>query len=378
MIIGVPRELKDDEYRVAITPAGVRELCAAGHGVFIEQDAGRGSAISDEEFLATGAKILPRADDVWAQADLVCKVKEPVPEEYHRLGMREGQVLFTYLHLAASRPCTEALLAAGNTAIAYETVQAADGSLPLLQPMSEVAGRMAPLVAAFFLQSPDGGRGILISGVPGVRRARVAVIGAGTVGMSAVALAAGMQADVTLLDRSVARLREADHLYHGRIHTVASTGHALEEVCLSADVVIGAVLVVGARAPHLVSDEVVAGMKSGSVLVDVSVDQGGCFESTRPTTHSDPVFSVHGSLFYCVANMPGAVPHTSTYALVNSTLPYTLEIAAQGWRRAVRRDPALQRGVNVAEGTLTLQPAAEAHGLAWTPLEQVLAHRSSE
>lgn len=373
MIIGIPKELKDDEYRVAITPAGVRELSQAGHIVYVERDAGRGSAISDGEFIATGAKMIDHPDHLWAEADLVCKVKEPVAEEYGRLGLRKNQVLFAYLHLAASRPCTEALLAGGNTAIAYETVQLSDNSLPLLQPMSEVAGRMAPLVASHFLQSPEGGRGVLISGVPGVRRARVVVLGAGTVGMSAVALAAGMQADVTVFDRSLVKLRKVDHMYQGRVHTMAFTGHAVEESCREADVVIGAVLVMGARTPQLVSDALVSAMKQGSVLVDVAVDQGGCFESTRPTTHSDPVFRAHDSLFYCVANMPGAVPHTSTHALANVTLPYMLEIAEYGWRQAVRNDPALRPGVNVVEGAVTLPPAAQAHGIPWTPVDRFLA-----
>ncbi len=371
MKVGVPREVKQQEGRVAITPAGVRELVHAGHQVLIEKDAGVGSSIPDEEFVSAGGTIVGHADDVWADAELVLKVKEPVEEEFHRL--RSGQVLFTYLHLAASRACTEALLRAGTTAIAYETVQLPDGSLPLLAPMSEVAGRMAPIVGAETLQAPRGGRGVLLSGVAGVRRARVVVIGGGVAGLSAATLAAGMQADVTILDTNLARLRHIDDLFQGRIQTLASSAHTVEEACVAADLVIGAVLVTGARAPKLVSDELVSRMRPGSVLVDISVDQGGCFESTRPTTHADPTFQVARSVFYCVANMPGAVPHTSTYALTNATLPYALAIAEKGWRGAVRDDHALALGVNVVEGQLVCEPVAEAHGLPVTPLTGVLA-----
>jgi len=372
MIVGVPSEVKDDEYRVAITPAGVRELTSAGHGVLIERGAGGGSSIADGEFAKTGAQILDDADEVWAGSDMVLKVKEPVPAEYHRLGLRRDQVLFTYLHLAASRSCTDALLAAGNTAIAYETVQLPDLSLPLLTPMSEVAGRMAPLMGAHHLMRSGGGRGVLVTGVPGVRSARIVVLGAGVAGMAAATVAVGLHADVYILDRNLERLRQVDHHFRGALETIASSTHAVEETCLDADIVIGAVLVVGARAPKLVSDALVAQMKSGSVLVDISVDQGGCFESTHPTTHSDPVFRVHDSLFYCVANMPGAVPHSSTHALANATLPYTLEIAANGWRAAGRADPALALGVNVVDGQVVYPPVAEAHGLACTPLDRVL------
>lgn len=367
--IGVPRERKADEYRVAVTPAGTRELVDHGHCVLVERGAGDGSAIPDQQYAATGARIVDDPDELWAASELVCKVKEPVPEEYHRLSLRTGQTLFTYLHLAASRATTQALLASGNTAIAYETVQEADGTLPLLAPMSEIAGRMAPLVGAYFLQRPEGGRGILASGVPGVRRSRVAVLGAGVAGMSAVALAAGIQAEVTVLDRDLARLRHADHIYGGRVQTMASTGHAVEEVCLDADLVVGAILVVGARAPMLVTDDLVDAMRPGSVLVDIAVDQGGCMESSRPTTHSDPVFAAHGSLFYCVANMPGAVPHTATHALSNATLPYTLEIAAHGWQAAAHRDPVLAAGVNVARGAITCAPVAAAHQMPYTALD---------
>jgi alanine dehydrogenase len=371
MKVGIPREIKDHEYRVAITPAGVRELVSLGHTVVVELDAGVGSGITNSEFEIAGAAMVPTADDVWGYADLVLKVKEPIEPEYHQ--MRSGQVLFTYLHLAASRDCTEALLKAGTTAIAYETVQLADRSLPLLAPMSEVAGRMAPLVGAHHMQSPEGGGGVLISGVTGVHHAKVVVIGAGVSGMNAAALALGMMAEVVVLDRNVARLRDVDRQFRGQMQTIASNAYEIERHCLNADLVIGAVLVPGAKAPMLVSDDLVRQMKPGSVLVDISVDQGGCFESTRPTTHSKPTFMVHRSVFYCVANMPGAVPHTSTWALTNVTLPYTLEIAERGWEGAVQADPALGRGVNAVGGSLTYQPVAEAHGMDWIPLADVLS-----
>jgi alanine dehydrogenase len=373
MIVGVPAEVKTDEYRVAITPAGVRELVSSGHSVLVEAGAGVGSSIADEEFVATGATLVGSAADLWSGSDMVLKVKEPVAEEYPLLGARQGQVLFTYLHLAASLPCTEALVAAGNTAIAYETVRLPDGSLPLLTPMSEVAGRMAPLMGAHHLMSPAGGRGVLVCGVPGVRSARVVILGAGVAGMAAATLAVGMHSEVFILDRNLERLRQVDHHFRGALETVASSTHAIEETCIEADIVIGAVLVVGAKAPKLVSDGLVAQMRDGSVLVDISVDQGGCFESTRPTTHSDPTFVVNGSLFYCVANMPGAVPHSSTHALVNATLPYALDIANRGWRDAVRGDAALAEGVNVVEGSIVYEPVAAAHGLSTKALTDVLA-----
>lgn len=372
MIVGVRKEVKDDEYRVAITPAGVRELRSHGHAVLVEKGAGEGSSIGDAELAATGATIVPDPDEVWGQADLVLGVKEPVADEYPRLGLRRDQVLFTFLHLAASRACTDALLAAGNTAIGYETVRLADGSLPLLVPMSEVAGRMAPFMGAHHLMRPGGGRGSLVCGVPGVAPARLVILGAGVAGMAAATLAVGMHAEVVLLDRDIERLRRADHHFRGELATIASSAHAVEEACERADVVIGAVLVAGARTPTLVSDELVARMPPGSVLVDISVDQGGCFESSRPTTHSHPTFGVHGSLFYCVSNMPGAVPHSSTHALANATLPYVLEIADHGWRAAARRDPALAQGVNVVEGSVVCQPVAEAHEMAHVPLPSVL------
>ncbi len=371
MRVAVPKEVKNHEYRVAITPAGVHEFARAGHDVYIEQDAGVGSAIPDADYVAAGAKILPSADDVWQAGDLVLKVKEPVAEEYHR--MRAGQVLFTYLHLAASRECTDALLAAKVTAIAYETVQLPDGSLPLLAPMSEVAGRMAPQVGAHHLQRDGGGRGVLMGGVSGVYAAKVVVLGAGVSGMNAAAIALGMQAEVLLVDKNVARLRQADAIYQGHCQTVASNAYEVERACIDADLVIGAVLVPGARAPKLISNDLVARMKPGSVLVDISIDQGGCFEDSRPTTHANPTYRVHDSVFYCVANMPGAVPHTSTYALTNVTVPYALDIANRGWRQALSADPSFAPGLNTHAGEVTCAPVAEAHGLPAVPLAEVLS-----
>ena len=371
MRIGVPREVKNHEYRVAITPAGVHELTREGHQVFVEAGAGTGSSLPDEEFAAAGARVQATADEVWGAADLVLKVKEPVPAEYHR--MRQGLVLFTYLHLAASPECTNALLSRRVTAIAYETVQLRDGSLPLLAPMSEVAGRMAPQVGAHQLQRDGGGRGVLMGGVSGVYAAKVVVLGAGVSGMNAAAIALGMQAEVLLLDKNVARLRSADAIYQGHCQTVTSNVYEVERAVIDADLVIGAVLVPGAKAPRLVTHELVTRMKPGSVLVDVSIDQGGCFEDSRPTTHADPTYRVCDSVFYCVANMPGAVPHTSTYALTNVTLPYAVEIANRGWRDALRADPALALGLNTHDGVVTCQPVAEAHDLRYTPVADVLA-----
>jgi alanine dehydrogenase len=370
MKVGIPREVKDNEYRVAITPSGVHELAVGGHSVVIEKEAGVGSSIPDDDFRAAGAEILGSADDVWAESDLVLKVKEPIAEEYPRL--RRDQVLFTYLHLAASAECTRALVSSGITAVAYETVQLDDGSLPLLAPMSEVAGRLAPQVGAYHLMRQGGGRGVLMGGVSGVYAAKVVVLGAGVSGMNAAAISLGMQAEVLLLDKNIERLRQADRIYQGHLQTVASNAYEIERACIDADLVIGAVLVPGAKAPMLVSDDLVGRMKPGSVLVDISIDQGGCFESSHPTTHSQPTYRVAQSVFYCVANMPGAVPHTSTYALTNVTLPYVERIARHGWRDAARSDTALARGVNVVDGTVVYGPVAEAHGLAWRPLDDVL------
>ena len=371
MKVGVPKEVKNHEYRVAITPAGVHELSTHGHEVYVQADAGTGSSIGDEEFVAAGATILPTADDVWQTGELILKVKEPVAEEYHR--MREGQTLFTYLHLAASRDCTDALIKQGVTAIAYETVQTPDGALPLLAPMSEVAGRLAPQCGAYHLMRQGNGRGVLMGGVSGVYAAKVVVIGAGVSGMNAAAISLGMQAEVLLLDRNIDRLRQADRIYQGHLQTVASNKFEVERAVIDADLVIGAVLVPGAKAPTLVSNELVSQMKPGSVLVDISIDQGGCFEDSRPTTHDDPTYQVHGSVFYCVANMPGAVPHTSTYALTNVTLPYAVALADKGWQQALREDRALALGLNTHQGEVTYAPVAEAHQLHHRALDEVLA-----
>ncbi|PZF96776.1 alanine dehydrogenase [Micromonospora endophytica] len=371
MKVGIPREVKNHEYRVAITPAGVNEFTRSGHQVFVEAGAGLGSSITDEEFTAAGAKILETADEVWGTAELVLKVKEPVAAEYHR--MRPGQVLFTYLHLAASADCTQALLDGKVTGIAYETVELPDRSLPLLAPMSEVAGRLAPQVGAFYLMRTGGGRGVLPGGVSGVYAAKTVVIGAGVSGMNAAAIALGLQSEVLLLDKNVARLRQADAIYRGHLQTVASNAYEIERAVLDADLVIGAVLVPGAKAPTLISNELVSRMKPGSVLVDIAIDQGGCFEDSRPTTHDEPVYKVHDSIFYCVANMPGAVPNTSTYALTNVTLPYALELANHGWREASRRDPALALGLNTHDGHVVYGPVAQAHDLPTLPLAEVLA-----
>ncbi|TWF81321.1 L-alanine dehydrogenase [Pseudonocardia hierapolitana] len=376
MRIGVPREVKNHEYRVALTPAGAQELTRAGHHVLVERGAGVGSSISDADFEAAGARIVGGAngngaDEVWASADLLLKVKEPIEQEYHRL--RRGQVLFTYLHLAASEECTQALLAAGTTAIAYETVRLPDGSLPLLAPMSEVAGRLAPQAGANALMRAAGGRGVLLGGVPGVRPANVVVIGAGVAGQNAVAMAVGLGADVTVLDLDITKLRQVDERYAGRVRTLASNNHELEKACLDADLVIGAVLVPGARAPRLVSNDLVRRMKPGSVLVDIAIDQGGCFEDSRPTTHADPTYTVHGSVFYCVANMPGAVPHTSTYALTNATLPYVLRLANLGWADALAADPALAAGLSTHHGALTNLQVAHDLGLPYADPHTLVA-----
>ncbi|GAA2080978.1 alanine dehydrogenase [Streptomyces albiaxialis] len=361
MKVGIPREVKNNEFRVAITPAGVHELVRNGHEVFVEKGAGTGSSIPDQEYVAAGASILGTADEVWATADLLLKVKEPVAEEYHRL--RKDQTLFTYLHLAASRECTDALLESGTTAIAYETVELANRALPLLAPMSEVAGRIAPQVGAYHLMASAGGRGVLPGGVPGVNAGRAVVIGGGVSGWNATQIAVGLGFHVTLLDKDVNKLREADKIFGNRVRTVTSNAYELERAVLDADLVVGAVLIPGAKAPKLVSNELVSRMKPGSVLVDIAIDQGGCFEDSRPTTHAEPTFRVHDSVFYCVANMPGAVPNTSTHALTNATLPYIVEVANRGWREALRRDAALAKGLNTHDGDVVYGPVAEAHGL---------------
>src|SRR6516164_7582984 len=370
MKVGIPREVKNHEYRVAITPAGVRELASHGHEVYVEKDAGAGSSFDDNDFVTAGATILPTADDVWTASELVLKVKEPVAEEYHR--MRKGQVLFTYLHLAADRACTDALLESGVTGVAYETVQLADGSLPLLAPMSEVAGRLAPQVGAYHLMRQGGGNGVLMGGVPGTYAAKVVVIGAGVSGRGAAQIAAGMGARVLVLDRNIGKLRQLDAVYQGRIQTIASNAYEVERAVLDADLVIGAVLLPGARAPKVVSNDLVKRMKPGSVLVDISIDQGGCFEDSRPTSYADPTYRVYNSVFYCVANMPGAVPHTSTYALTNVTLPYAVELANRGWRDALRADPSLAQGLNTHGGAATCGPVAEAHNIPHTPISAIL------
>jgi len=371
MKVGIPREVKVHEYRVAITPAGVHELVKNGHEVFVERDAGAGSSILNEDYKAAGATILDSPDDVWGTGDLILKVKEPIAAEYDR--MRDGQTLFTYLHLAADKPLTEELVKRNVTAIAYETVELSDGSLPLLAPMSEVAGRLAPQVGSHALMRAEGGRGILMGGVSGVYAAKVVVIGAGVAGLNAAAIALGMQAEVLLLDKDVAKLRQADFVYQGHCQTVTSNAYEIERAIADADMVIGAVLVPGARAPKLVSNEQVSRMKPGSVLVDIAIDQGGCFEDSRPTTHADPTFRVHESVFYCVANMPGAVPHTSTYALTNVTLQYAVQLANRGWREALRDDGALGLGLNTQGGAVTYDEVAEAHGMDHVTLEEALS-----
>jgi alanine dehydrogenase len=369
MNVGVPREIKSDEYRVALTPAGALELARGGHSVLIEQGAGAGSAFRDADYESVGARI-GSVDEVWAESELVLKVKEPLPDEYGRL--REGQVLFTYLHLAASEELTRALMASGVACVAYETVETDDRALPLLAPMSEIAGRLAAQAGATFLEKPLGGRGLLLGGVPGVAPGEVVVIGGGMVGYNAAVIALGLGAEVTILERSIDRMRHLEEVLGSRVTLLMSSSLQIQESVAGADVVVGAVLIPGALAPKLINREMVAGMKEGSVIADVAIDQGGCVETSRPTTHSDPVFVVAGVIHYCVANMPGAVPITSTKALTNATLPYVEEIADHGLREAIARDPALARGVNVIEGKITYEAVAEAHGLEYTPLEDVL------
>ncbi len=371
MKVGIPTEIKNNENRVAATPAGVHELVRRGHEVLVQEGAGLGSSITDADYVEAGATIVATADEVWGAADLLLKVKEPIAEEYPR--MRPGQTLFTYLHLAASRPCTDALVASGTTAIAYETVQLPNRQLPLLQPMSEVAGRLSTQVGAYHLMRAAGGRGILLGGVPGTPKARVVVIGGGVAGEHAAANALGMGADVTIIDLSIPRLRELEIRFGGQVQTRVSSAYEIAAQLKDADLVIGSVLIPGAQAPKLVTDAMVATMKKGSVLVDIAIDQGGCFEGSHATTHDDPTFDVHDSVYYCVANMPGAVPETSTRALTNATLPYVIALAEKGWKRALAEDPALALGLNVHDGHVTNSHVAAALDMPLTPVADVLA-----
>jgi alanine dehydrogenase len=366
MIVGVPKEVKDNEYRVALTPEGARELTHLGHRVLIQKDAGQGSSLYDQRYERAGAEIVNTADEVWREAELVLKVKEPIPEEYDRL--QEGQILFTYLHLAAGKELTEVLVQRKVSGVAYETVQLPDGRLPLLAPMSEIAGRMAPHVGARLQEKEYGGRGVLMGGVSGVRPAKVLVLGAGMAGSNTAWIAAGMEAEVIVVDKSLDKLRFIDQIHKGRIMTLMSDRLTLEQRVREADVVVGTVLIPGAKAPKLVTEEMVASMRPGSVIIDISIDQGGSVETSRMTTHSDPTYVVHDVVHYCVGNMPGAVPNTSTYALTNVTLPYALSIAEAGLEDALRADPALASGLNTYGGVLSNQAVGEAHDLEWMPV----------
>ncbi|MGO4689301.1 alanine dehydrogenase [Glaciibacter sp. 2TAF33] len=371
MKVAVPREIKNNEFRVAITPAGVHDLVGNGHEVFIETGAGTGSSIPDERYRAAGATILPDAASTWAAGQMVLKVKEPVASEFGFF--RDDLVLFTYLHLAAEEELTRALLASGVTAIAYETVQLPSRALPLLAPMSEVAGRLAPIVGANAMLKPNGGPGLLVPGVPGTHPAKIAILGGGVAGTAAMQVALGLGAEVTVLDTNLFRLRELDALHYGRVKTIASNSFEIDKAVVDSDMVIGSVLIPGAKAPKLVSNEMVSRMRPGSVLVDIAVDQGGCFADSHPTTHADPTFTVHNSLFYCVANMPGAVPNTSTYALTNATLPYVRSVANRGWADALRADAALALGLNTFRGAVINEPVANAHSLPHRDLADALA-----
>ena len=372
MRIGIPKEVKSNEFRVSVTPSGVAELVHRGHDVVVEKSAGVGSSFSDEEYIEAGATMVDTADDVWKQGDLIVKVKEPIAEEFHR--MRADQVLFTYLHLAACTDCCDALLKAGTTSIAYEVVQTPDHKLPLLAPMSEVAGRLSVQIGAQYLMKHNGGNGKLLGGVSGVRPANVVVLGAGTAGSNAVAIAAGMRADVTVFDINIAALKRLDDIYQGRVHTVVSNRAEIAKALETADVVIGSVLIPGSSTPKLVTNDMVAHMQPGSVLIDIAIDQGGCFEDSHPTTYDDPTFTVHDTVFYCVANMPGAVPNTSTWALSNATLPYILQLADKGWEKAVAENPALRPASPPIRGRFILllwQRLVDSRWLHWTSSQQV-------
>jgi alanine dehydrogenase len=372
VLVGVPKEIKNNENRVAMTPAGVFELVNRGHQVLVETSAGVGSGFSNQDYLDAGAKIADSAAEVWATAEMIVKVKEPIAAEYPH--MRKGQVLFTYLHLAASKACTDAIIASGTTAIAYETVQLANRQLPLLQPMSEVAGRLSAQIGAYQLMKTNGGLGVLMGGVPGTPRAKVVVIGGGVAGTEAALVANGMGADVTVIDLSLPRLRELDARFNSEVQTRVSTAYEIAEQLKDADLVIGSVLIPGERAPKLVTDEMVKKMKPGAVLVDIAIDQGGCFEHSRPTTHDEPTYQVHNTTYYCVANMPGAVPATSTRALTNATLPYVIALASKGWKKALRDDAALALGLNAHEGLVTNSGVAQAFPeLATATIESVVA-----
>lgn len=366
MKIGIPKEIKNNENRVGATPAGVKELIAHGHDVYVQQTAGEGSGFSDEEYAAAGAKLLPTIEDVYAIADMIVKVKEPIEPEYSLV--RKGQVVFTYFHFACDRDLTDAMLASGATCIAYETVTDRERRLPLLVPMSEVAGRMSVQEGAHFLEKPQGGRGVLLGGVPGVKPAKVLVLGAGVVGRNAALMAAGLGADVTITDISLPTLRHCAETMPRNVKTLFSSRHNIEQELPTSDLVIGSVLVPGAKAPHLITRDMIKLMRPGSVMVDVAVDQGGCFETTHPTTHSEPVYTIDGVIQYAVANIPGAVPYTSTMALTNATLPYALRLADLGWKDACRKDPGLAEGVNIVDGKITFKAVAEAFDLPYTPL----------
>jgi alanine dehydrogenase len=369
MKVGVPREVKNNEFRVALTPIGVRELVNQGHQVTIESDAGAGSRITNSEYQAAGALIASSAAEIWSSSDFILKVKEPIASEYSFL--RSDQILFTFLHLAASKECTAAILDSRTTAIAYETVTGKTGGLPLLAPMSEVAGRLATQVGAATLMAPQGGRGVLLGGVTGVEAANVVVLGGGVAGFNAAKIALGMQAQVTLFDRNIDRLRELDNLFDGKVQCRYANDLDITDSVLQADLVIGAVLVPGSKAPKLVTNKTVARMKPGSVLVDISIDQGGCFEDSRPTTHAEPIYQVHNSVFYCVANMPGAVPHTSTYALTNATLPYVLDIANKGWIQALSDNVNFAQGLNAHNGELFIEAVAQAFNMSFKSFDAI-------